>query len=145
MTVLENQMTEISTLCAGVPESKETYCYAEGKWSIREVIGHLIDGERIFGYRAFCISRGETAPLPSFDENFYVTQSRYDKRTLTDLTDELLALRRTNLAFMHWLEEADWLRQGTASNKVVSVRAIAYIMAGHILHHFNGLRSNYGI
>ena len=143
--VLEQQVEEIRRLAASVRADRETHRYAEGKWSVREVLGHLVDGERVFGYRAFCISRGETAPLPSFDENQYVAATRYDAIPLRDLVDELAPVRRSNLAVLRRLEPEEWRRVGTASGHPVSVRALAWVMAGHPRHHVNVLRERYRV
>ncbi len=145
LAVLEQQAEEIRRLAASVPKERETFRYAEGKWSIREVLGHLVDGERIFGYRAFCISRGETAALPSFDENRYVAAARSDATPLAELADELALVRRSNLVVLRRLEPPEWARVGTASGKPVSVRALAWVMAGHPRHHLEVLRERYGL
>jgi hypothetical protein len=145
MTVLENQLTELPQIAALVPADRERFRYDAGKWSIREVFGHMSDAERVFGYRAFCISRGEQAFLPAFDEDVYVSESHYDERPLGDLLAELVTVRTANIAFLRHLGDQEWVRTGTASNKPVSVRAVAFIMAGHVRHHLAGLRKNYGL
>jgi hypothetical protein len=145
LSALETQVADIERMAGSVPIERETYRYGATKWSIREVLGHLIDGERVFGYRAFCISRGEPAPLPAFDVNAYVAASEYNERTVSDLLAEFTSLRKSNTAFLCRLGEADWERMGTASNNPVSVRALAYIMVGHVRHHLNGLRTAYGV
>ena len=145
MTVLEKQLAELPQIAALVSADRERFRYDTGKWSIREVFGHMSDAERVFGYRAFCISRGEQAFLPSFDENAYVAQSHYDEQNLAELLAELIAVRKANIAFFRILRDREWERTGTASNKPVSVRAVAFIMAGHVRHHMNGLRKNYGV
>lgn len=145
LPVLEMQVAELERLARWIPPERETYRYGPDKWSIREVFGHLIDAERVFAYRAFCISRGETAPLPSFDENAYVAGSRYNDRKLPDLLTEFTLLRKSGIAFLSRLHDAEWRRMGTASNHPVSVRALAFIMAGHVRHHVNGLRTSYGV
>lgn len=142
---LESQTAELTRVLAGVTREREHFRYAEGKWSVREVLGHLIDAERVFGFRAFSFSRGEAAPLPSFEENDYVARSRYAEQTLADLLDEFVALRRSNLACLRPLKDTDWTRVGIASGKPVSVRALAYIMVGHVRHHMNVLAERYGI
>ena len=109
------------------------------------MLGHLVDGERIFGYRAFCISRGETAALPSFDENRYVAAAGSDATPLAELADELALVRRSNLVVLRRLEPPEWARVGTASGKPVSVRALAWVMAGHPRHHLEVLRERYGL
>ncbi len=145
LAVLDRQVEEIRRLAASVPAGREAYRYAEGKWSVKEVLGHLVDGERVFGYRAFCISRGEQVPLPAFDENRYVAAARSDATPLLELADELALVRRSNLVVLRRLTPADWARVGTASGKTVSVRALAWIMAGHPRHHVNILRDRYGV
>ena len=145
LAVLERQAGELRELAASVPEARETYRYGEGKWSVREVLGHLVDGERVFGYRAFCISRGERAGLPSFDENHYVAQARSNAIPLAEIADELALVRESNLAFLRRLEPREWERAGTASGKTVTVRALAWVMAGHPRHHVRILRERYGL
>ena len=143
--VLEAQVEEIRRLLASVSVEKESYRYAEGKWSIRQVLGHLVDAERVFGYRAFCFSRGEQAPLPSFDENRYVDAARSDSVPLRELVEELALVRQGNLVALRRLDAREWAQVGTASGKPVSVRALAWIMAGHPRHHLQILRERYGV
>ena len=143
--VLETQAEEIRRLLATVSPEKETYRYAEGKWSIRQVLGHLVDAERVFGYRAFCFSRGEQAPLPSFDENRYVDAARSDSVPLRELVEELVLVRQSNLVALRRLDAREWAQVGTASGKPVSVRALAWVMAGHPRHHLQILRERYGV
>jgi hypothetical protein len=143
--VLAAQKDDIGTLARSLPEAKQSYRYAEGKWSVGEVLSHLIDGERVFGYRAFCFSRGEQAPLPSFDENQYVSASRAGDVPLVALAGEFATVRESNLAFLRRLGDDAWARTGTASGKPVSVRALAWIMAGHPRHHLAVLRERYGV
>jgi len=128
-----------------VPADREGHRYAEGKWSIRQVLGHLVDAERVFGYRAFCFSRGERAALPSFDENEYVRAARSDATPLGDLVDELALVRESNLVVLRRLEPLEWARVGAASGQPVTVRALAFIMAGHPRHHVHVLRERYGV
>jgi len=145
LAALEKQLDELHALCASVPRQRERFRYAPDKWSLREVFGHLIDGERIFGLRAFCFSRGEAAPLPGFDENAYVAASGYDGVPLADLVQELVDVRRGNLAVLRRLDAQGWARVGTASGQPVSVRALAYVMAGHPRHHLAILRERYSL
>jgi hypothetical protein len=145
LAVLEPQVEEIRRFLRPVSAERETYRYAEGKWSIRQVLGHLVDGERIFGYRAFCFSRGEQAALPSFDENLYVAAARSDSIPLPVLLDELALVRQANLFVLRRLDAREWARVGTASGKPVSVRALAWVMAGHPRHHVQVLRERYGV
>jgi hypothetical protein len=145
LAVLEAQPAMLAGLSSNVPADRERYRYAEGKWTIREVFGHLIDAERVFGYRAFCISRGEKAPLPAFEENEYIGNSHYDRQPLGDLVSEFAALRETNLAFLRRLEDKEWERLGTSNKNPASVRALAFVMAGHVRHHFAVLRERYRV
>jgi hypothetical protein len=105
----------------------------------------MVDAERVFGYRAFCISRGEQAPLPSFDQEAYVGTSRFDAYPLAELLTEFNTLRGSNLTVLRRLSDEDWSRTGTASGATVSVRALAFILAGHVRHHVRVLRARYGL
>ncbi len=145
LSVLEGQLETLHRVMAGISPEQEVYRYLPDKWSIREVVGHLVDAERVFGHRAFCISRGENANLPSFDEVLYVGQSNYDERPLQELIGELADVRRSNLHFYRRLQDEDWRRQGTASNNPTTVRALAFITVGHLRHHLNILRDRYGV
>src|SRR5204863_8887114 len=121
----------------------ETYAYAEGKWTIRQLVGHLIDGERVFGYRAFCIARGEKQNLPGFEQDDYLLTAPYNNIDLEDLLSEMRLVRLANIAMFRTLDEEAWSRVGIANNNEVTVRAIAFIMAGHVRHHMNVLRVRY--
>lgn len=145
LTVLAEQKRELLRRAEAVPPERETHRYAEGKWSVREVFGHLGDGERVFGYRALCISRGDETPLPGFDEDPYVAAGGFDRRSLRDLAAELLLLRDANLAMFRALDPEAWKRLGTANGEAISVRALAYIMAGHTAHHLSILAERYGV
>ena len=128
-----------------LPESTGERRYAEGKWTVRTVIGHMIDAERIFSYRALRIARGDTTPLPSFDQDAYVVAAESDTRRVAELFAELLAVRDCTTRLFASLPEAAWTRTGTASSATVSVRAIAYITAGHALHHLAILKDRYDV
>jgi hypothetical protein len=142
---LEAQPTELHTLADRVTLDDEIYRYGLGKWSVRQVVGHMIDTERVMGYRAFAIGRGEAKPLPGFDENAYVAQANSDERSVKELAHEFAAVRHANLwVIRHWSPE-DWDRMGNANGKAVSARAVAYIMAGHVRHHMALLRERYGL
>ena len=142
---LRHQLDDIRRMAEAVPADRETYRYGPGKWSVREVFGHLGDTERVFGYRAGCISRGDTTPLPAFDENLFVANAGFDRSPLRSLAAELLALRQANLLMFGRLDDAAWRRLGTANGQPVSVRALAHIMFGHVAHHFGILRERYGV
>lgn len=143
LPVLRAQMDDLDVLLGRVAPNKETYRYAAGKWSIREIVGHLIDGERVFGYRAFSIARGEKQNLPGFDQDEYMLTAPYDNIDLEDLLSELRLIRLGNIAMFRTLDNEAWSRVGTANANEVSVRAIAFIMAGHLRHHMNVLRERY--
>jgi hypothetical protein len=145
LETLERQIEEIRQLASATPAERETFRYGEGKWSVREVVGHMIDGERVFSYRALRFSRGDQTPLPGFEENQYVAASTFDRRPISSLVDELVLLRQANLALLRGFAPEDWTRTGIASGKPVSVRALAFIMAGHVRHHMNILRDRYGL
>lgn len=145
LDVLEHQPGSLHALAAAVPADRETFAYAKGKWTVREIFGHLSDAERVFGYRAFRISRGDTTPLASFDENTYVAHSGYRGVPVTNLAREFAALREANLALLRRLEPARWEHIGTAGGHPISVRALAFIMAGHVRHHIRVLRERYGV
>jgi len=143
LPVLRSQMDELDVLLGRVEPEHETFRYAEGKWSIREIAGHLIDGERVFGYRAFCIARGEQQNLPGFDQNDYMLTAPYDRIELEDLLSELRLIRLGNIAMLRTLDEEAWSRTGSANNNQVTVRALVFILAGHVRHHMNVLRERY--
>jgi DinB superfamily len=143
LPVLRSQLDALDVLLDRVSPDHETYRYAEGKWSIREIVGHLIDGERVFGYRALCIARGETQSLPGFDQDEYMASAPYDHIELEDLLSEFRLVRQSNIAMFRNFDETAWTRIGTANDNQVSVRALAFIMAGHTRHHMNVLRERY--
>lgn len=140
---LAGQPAELKALFASLRSDGAAYRYEPGKWSVRQVVGHLSDGERIFGTRAACFARGETAALPGFDQDAYVASGRFDERPVDSLVRELEALRSANLELLGGLVEEDWGRAGIASEARVSVRALAWIMAGHVDHHLAVLRERY--
>lgn len=139
------QIEETAALLRGVSEPDAMYRYGRGKWSIKEVVGHLSDVERIMAYRALRIARGDTTPLPSFDENAYVPIAKFDNRSLADLVGELRTVRAATLALLRTFDAEAWLRRGTASGKPVSARALAYVIPGHERHHVEILRTRYGV
>ena len=124
----------------GVAESEASVCHSPYTWTIKQVVGHLTDAERVFGYRALRFARGDSTPLPGFDENAYAKAICLDGIPLTDLVAEFANLRRSHVAFFEHLSEDAWQRRGTANNVAVSVRALAYILVGHERHHAAILR-----
>lgn len=141
--LLETQARDLLDLVATIDEGRGGFRYAEGKWSIREVIGHLSDTERVMAYRALCIARGEQASLPGFDENAYMVQAPFDRLTLAELAAEFAAVRHANVLMFRQLADADWHRIGTANKHPASPRALAYIMVGHVRHHVTILQERY--
>ena len=143
VTVLRRDADEWQSMIAEIPEARGGHRYADGKWSIRQVIGHVSDAERVFSYRAFRIGRGDRTPLASFDQDDYVKTAASDDRTLSSLAVELRAVRESTLALFSSLPDEAWTRVGTASDNKVSVRALAYITAGHAQHHLRILKEQY--
>ena len=143
--VCAEQIEDTATLLSPLSEKDAMYRYDRGKWSIKEVVGHLADVERIMAYRALRIARGDTTPLPSFDENAYVPIAKFDTRSLADLVGELRTARAGTLALLRTFDADAWRRRGTASGKPVSVRALAFMIPGHERHHVEILRTRYGL
>lgn len=143
VAVLQNQIAELENLCAGISEEKGSSAYAEGKWTIKQLVGHLNDGERIFAYRALRISRADATPLEGFEQDGYIENANFNERDLSELVEEFTLLRKANLLMFKKLPAEVWSRRGTASEATVSVRALAYIMAGHVRHHVNILQTRY--
>jgi uncharacterized damage-inducible protein DinB len=144
ISALQNQSSELRKLLSEISAiDRENFRYAEGKWSVKELLGHIIDGERVFSYRALRISRGDKTPLASFEENSYVAGSNFSNSNLADLIEEFTLLRASNVLLFKNLTDEAWLRTGTASDATISVRALAFIMVGHVSHHANILRARY--
>jgi hypothetical protein len=140
---LRRQLAEIEKLFKPVDERLGLERYAPGKWSIKELLGHLADAERIFAYRLLRISRGDVTPLPGFDENAYVPAGRFDERSVRSLLKEFKAVRQSSLALVEGLPQQCWTLRGEASGTEISARALAYIILGHVAHHVAVLRERY--
>ena len=143
LEILRRQAGETAALLAGLSERDAGYRYGEGKWSIKEVVGHVADTERVMVYRAVCFARGEAAPLPGFDENAYVANAKFGARPLADLAAEFQAVRAATIPFFRGLDGEELVRRGSANNRPYSVRAVAYIVAGHERHHRTILEERY--
>jgi hypothetical protein len=143
LATLEQQDEDTMALLKGVPESKGNFAYAPGKWTLKEVVGHLADAERVFAYRALRIARGDQTALPGFDEKAWVPNGGAAGRTLADLLGELRAVRAATLELLRHLPADAPSRQGTASGHGVTVRALAWIIAGHERHHMRIIRERY--
>lgn len=141
--VLEAQRVQMLQLFAGRSERDGSFRYAPGKWTVKEVLGHITDAERIFTYRALRIGRGDQTPLPTFEQDDFVRNGEFGKRTLTGLVEEFAAVRGASLALFRSFTEEAWPRRGVASQKEVTVRALAFITAGHQIHHRAILEERY--
>jgi DinB superfamily len=142
-SALQNQADELREIFSQMSDEKGLYRYADGKWSIKELLGHLIDGERVFAYRALRFARADKTELAGFDQDPYIENANFDAVKLSDLLDEMLFLRKANTLFFNNLNEEAWNRTGVASENEISVRAIAYILVGHIRHHVKILKERY--
>jgi hypothetical protein len=135
----------VAGILAGVSEERAGYRYAEGKWSVKEALGHIIDTERIMAYRALRVGRGDSTGLPGFDQDPYVAHGGFDARTLADLLEEFRAVRAATLCLMRGMPAEGWVREGRADGKAVTARALVWIIAGHELYHARILRERYGL
>ncbi len=140
---LSSQLAEIVAFVESLDRDSGDFRYAPGKWTVKEVIGHVTDTERIFGTRALHIARGQQNPLPGFDENAYADESEAGSRELFDLAGEFAHTRRSNLLMLEGLPAAAWNRAGVVDGSTLSVRAIPWILAGHADHHLAVLRERY--
>lgn len=143
LTILEAQRLQIAQLFAARSERDGNFRYAPGKWTVKEVLGHVSDTERIFAYRALRIARGDQTPLPGFEQEGYVQKGNFAERTLTNIGEEFAAVRAATLALFRSLSEEAWKRHGTASEYEVTVHALAYIIGGHETHHRRILEERY--
>ena len=126
-----------------VHADREMFRYAAEKWSVRQTFGHLVDTERVMNYRAFCTARGETQPLPGYDETAYVARGDSDQRPVTEIAREFDAIRQATVLMIRRWTPDEWGRVGNANGKAISARALAFIMAGHVRHHIAILRERY--
>lgn len=141
--MLEAQIEEVRGLFGPLSEAQGLFRYAEGKWSLKELLGHLTDADRVFGYRALCVGRGEQKPLPGFDEDAYVAAARFDARPLKDLIAEFVVTRQANLALFDSFAEEAWQRIGNANAVQVKACGFPYFCAGHAAHHLKVIRERY--
>ena len=143
MPLLDAQPANIRAMFSAMPDEKGSFSYEAGKWSIKEVLSHLIDGERIFAYRILRISRGDETPIEGFEQDGYIEHSNANNRSFAELIEEFDLQRRSNLLMLRNISDEGSRRMGTASEKPISVRALAYIAAGHVQHHVNILKERY--
>lgn len=143
LKAFENQLDTTNAFFKSIPNDKIDFRYAEGKWSIKEVVGHLIDNERVMAYRALAIARNEKQSLPGYDEKDYMRESNYSIRNYSDLVEELKKVRESNILMFKSFSEEVLDRRGVANNSEVTVRAILFIITGHTIHHINITRERY--
>lgn len=143
VSALRGQLDELLGFVGHLDPVTADHRYAAGKWSVKEVIGHVVDSERIFGYRALAIARGERRTLPGFEQDDYVAEGEFTRRSLQSLADEFDHVRRSNLALFESLSADQWMRIGEANEAPISVRAIAWILVGHAKHHVAVIRERY--
>ncbi len=142
---LTQQMAEAARLLGDLSDEVGLRRYAPGKWSVKEVLGHLIDTERVMAYRMLRIARGDATPLPGFDQDTFVPAGAFDRRAMEDLIEEYASVREATIRLLGGLDGASLERRGVANGCPVSARAIAFIIAGHELHHLGVLRDRYGL
>lgn len=140
---LRGQIEDSLATLRGVSAEASLARYAPGKWSMREVVGHVIDAERIFAYRALRFGRGDRTALPGFEQDDYIPAARFDRRPWPDLLSEWEAVRRTSVLLFEGFDDEAWVRRGVASENEMSVRGVAYVIAGHERHHMGVLREKY--
>ena len=140
---LKENFKRLQFFILSLPEEKLTYRYAENKWTIKEMLVHIMDDERIYAYRALRIARNDKTPLPGFEQDDYVPYSRANERSLADIFKEFKTIRNATLSLFNSLKKEDFLRTGIANDHPVSVRALAYHIAGHELHHVNVIKERY--
>jgi hypothetical protein len=145
ISILSAQLDRMDTMLFSLADQDATVPYAPGKWTVKEVLGHIIDAERIFSYRALRIARGDKTPLAGFEQDDYVANAEFNYVSVTELLQEYSAVRRATIMLFRHLAADVWTRRGTASNNEVSVRALAYIIAGHDEHHYRMLCERYAI
>jgi hypothetical protein len=141
--VLAAQPAELNAMFAGLPEERGLYTYADGKWTIKELLGHIIDGERMFAYRVLRISRGDKTPIEGFEQDGYIENAYANERTFGDLLREFSLIREANVMLFDHIKPEMWKWTGTANDVEISVRALIWIMAGHVRHHVAILNERY--
>lgn len=143
LEILEQQLTDTVNLLSGLTEEQGNIAYASGKWTVKEVVGHIMDTERIMSYRLLRLARGDKTPLPGFSEEDYAFEGNFTERPLSELVEELQDVRKSTLSLLGGIPEHAWLRSGTANELPITAHAIAYIIAGHGIHHVNIIKERY--
>ncbi|MBS4064398.1 MAG: DinB family protein [Chitinophagaceae bacterium] len=137
------QQLQLSAIFNAIPDSKADFAYAEGKWTVKQLLQHVIDAERIFAYRALWIARRAAEPLPGFDENAFAEIADVSNRTLQDLKNEFIAVRNSTMALFNSFTNEDLQRRGISNTKEITVNALGFITIGHLIHHYNILKERY--
>ena len=143
LDLLQSQREDLWRLLSPLSDDQAEFRYAQGKWSIKEVVGHISDTERIFAYRLLRIARGDQTALPSFEQDGYIQTGKFTTRTLKDLLEEFSSIREATIALVRSFDNAAWQRRGTASQKEITSTALAFIIAGHVRHHHILLEERY--
>ncbi|WP_169084259.1 DinB family protein [Paenibacillus sp. PL91] len=141
--ILEKQLASTTELLSDIPEARADYRYAEGKWSLKEVVGHITDNERVMSYRLLRIARGDKTPLAGYDQDEFMSGASFQDWTFSQIIEDYISVRRATLTLLRGLSEAAWLRLGVANEADISARALAYIIAGHEIHHLNIIQDKY--
>lgn len=142
---MRDQLAAMEKLFTALPPDKHAYAYAPGKWTVKQLLGHLTDSERIFGYRALCFARADKNNLPGFEEDDYVREGHFNDRTLQNIWDEFKSVRVASITLAESFTPADQARTGTANLRPVSVEALLHIIPAHAQHHLNVLKERYSI
>jgi hypothetical protein len=145
ISVLNGQAERVHAALSGLSDERAGYRYAPDKWTVRESLGHIIDAERVFGYRAMSIARGEALSLLPFDENSYAAVANHDQAPIDELAEQFATLRRSHVLMLKHLTPDAWGRVGVVGEHPTTTRGMAFIMAGHVRHHANVLKERYGI
>jgi hypothetical protein len=141
--VLEGQLDFVPKFLSSISEEKGNYAYADGKWTVKQIIGHVIDTERIFAYRSLCIARGEKQTLPGFEQDDFVAAANFNNLKISDLISQFIKVRESNLLLFKSLDDKDFNKRGTVNNYEITVNAILYVIAGHLNHHLKILKEKY--
>jgi hypothetical protein len=143
ISILQDQIHETCNFLGGLPQEKENFRYAPDKWTLKEVVGHMVDNERIMGYRALRFSRRDSTPLAGYDENLYVQAANFGWQTMQSLLEEFRLIRQTTIYLFDRLSAEAWSYKGSANNSELTVKALGYIIAGHELHHCEIIKTRY--
>ncbi|MDQ0874926.1 hypothetical protein QFZ77_003585 [Paenibacillus sp. V4I3] len=143
LSFLHSQLDAVIALFSSISNEQGLYRYEPGKWSLKEVLGHMTDTERIMSYRMLRIARGDTTNLPGFDQDLFITNTSFDELSMDDLLNDFKAVREATFTLLKTISEAAWSRKGIANANVISARALAYVIAGHAQHHLGVIRQKY--